>query len=80
MRSLNNEECEQFFQVVEHIFAEHIFDRPWLRVKYGICCVFNIRVRCSITCSLFAHFEFSVRVRSCSIIYDFSEFMFVRVQ
>ena len=44
--------------------------------------VFGVRscVRCSITCSLFAHFEFSVRVRSCSIIYDFSEFVFVRVQ
>ena len=44
--------------------------------------VFGVRsyVRCSITCSLFAHFEFNVRVRSCSIIYDFSEFVFVRVQ
>ena len=52
-------------------------DRPWLRVKFGICIELNIRSRvrcsimCSIMCSLFAHFEFSVRVRSCSIIYDF---------
>ena len=38
------------------------------------------RVRCSIMCSLFVHFEFSVRVRSCLIIYDFSEFVFVRVR
>jgi len=29
---------------------------------------------------MFAPFEFSVRARSCSIIYDFYEFVFVRVQ
>ena len=56
---------------------EHKVGRSWLRVKFGICFEFNIRsrVRCSIMssimCSLFAHFEFSVRVRLCSIIYDF---------